>query len=119
MHLHRDQASRPAGQSKHPLDPPNDPENPGWKNLASVIGNQYLHEGRVFAPSARPGTFFWEILNAQPRGTSDTSRLATDNINNPNAINPIFLLNERLRIGHEEVLSGETLLLPGAQPRMS
>jgi mono/diheme cytochrome c family protein len=102
----------------NPLNPPNDPENPEWKNLASVIGNQYLHEGRVFAPGAKPGSFFWEILQAQPRGTSDTSRLATDNINNPNAINPIFLLNERLRIGHEEVLSGEALLLPGAQPRM-
>ena len=102
----------------NPLNPPNDPENPEWKNLASVIGNQYLHEGRVFAPGAKPGSFFWEILRAQPRGTSDTSRLATDNINNPNAINPIFLLNERLRIGHEEVLSGETLLLPGASPRM-
>lgn len=102
----------------HPLYPPYDPENPGWKNLASVIGNQYLHEGRVFAPGARPGSFFWEILNSQPRGTSDTSRLASDNINNPNAINPIFLLNERLRIAHEEALSGETLLLPGAQARM-
>ena len=102
----------------NPLNPPNDRENPEWKNLASVIGNQYLHEGRVFAPGARRGTFFWEILNAQPRGTSDTSRLATDNINNPNAINPIFLLNERLRIGHEEVLSGDTLLLPGTRSRM-
>lgn len=102
----------------NPLNPPIDPENPEWKNLASVIGNQYLHEGRVFAPGARPGTFFWEILNAQPRGTSDTSRLATDNINNPNAINPIFLLNERLRIGREQVFSGETLLLTGGQPRM-
>lgn len=102
----------------NPLSPPADPEKPEWKNLASVMGNQYLHEGRVFASGARPGSFFWEMLNAQPRGTSDTSRLATDNINNPNAINPIFLLHERLRIGHEEALSGETLLLAGTQPRM-
>jgi len=102
----------------HPLHPPPDPENPEWENLASVIGNQYLHEGRVFASGARKGTFFWEMLNAQPRGTSDTSRLATDNINNPGAINPIFLLKERLRIAHEESLSGESLLLPGTQPRM-
>lgn len=96
----------------HPLHPPAVPENPAWRNLASVIGNQYLHEGRVFAAGARPGSFFWEMLNAQPRGTSDTSRIATDNINNPNAINPIFLLKERLQIAHEEMISGETLLLP-------
>ena len=102
----------------NPLSPPADPEKPDWKNLASVIGNQYLHEGRVFASGARPGSFFWEMLNAQPRGTSDTSRLATDNINNPNAINPIFLIHERFRIGHEETLSGETLLLAGTQPKM-
>ena len=102
----------------HPLHPPDDPEKPGWNNLASVIGNQYLHEGRVFAAGARQGTFFWEMLNAQPRGTSDTSRLATDNINNPSAINSIFLLRERLRIAHEENLSGETLLLPETEARM-
>lgn len=102
----------------HPLYPPDDPETPEWKNLASAIGNQYIHEGRVFAPGAKPGTFFWEVLNAQPRGTSDTSRLASDNINNPNAINPLFLLNERLRIAHEEILSGESLLLPEAQPQL-
>ena len=102
----------------HPLHPPDDPEKPEWKNLASAIGNQYLHEGRIFGPGAKPGTFFWEVLNAQPRGTSDTSRLANDHINNPNAINPLFLLKERLRIAHEETLSGESLLLPGAQPRI-
>jgi len=102
----------------HPLHPPPNPENPEWKNLASVIGNQYIHEGRVFASGAKPGSFFWEMLNAQPRGTSDTSRIASDNINNPNAINPIFLLDERLRIAHEEILSGETLRITGTQPRM-
>lgn len=102
----------------NPLNPPADPERPDWKNLASVIGNQYLNEGRVFAAGAKPGTFFWEMLHAQPRGTSDTSRLATDHLNNPGAINSIFLLNERLAIGHEEALSGETLCLPGTKQRM-
>src|SRR5258708_12747570 len=52
------------------------------------------------------------MLKAQPPGTSDTSRIATDNINNPNAINPIFLLGERVREGEEEKLTGQTLLLP-------
>lgn len=102
----------------HPLRPPADPENPAWDNLASVIGNQYLNEGRVFGAGAKPGSFFWEMLKAQPRGTSDTSRLATDNINNPSAINSIFLLGERSRIAHEATVSGETLCLPGTEPRM-
>src|SRR6202045_2860467 len=33
----------------NPSDPPADPENPKWPNLASAIGNQYIREGPVFA----------------------------------------------------------------------
>jgi hypothetical protein len=96
----------------NPCNPPSDPENPKWPNLASAIGNQFLREGPVFAHNVKEGGFFWEMLKAQPPGTSDTSRMATDNINNPNAINPIFLLGARLDEGEEEQLTGQTLLLP-------
>src|SRR5215813_2967097 len=74
----------------HPLNPPPDPESPRWEHLASAIGNQYLREGKVFAPGTTRGSFLWEMLNAQPPGTSDTSRTATDHINNPGAINAIL-----------------------------
>jgi hypothetical protein len=96
----------------NPSNPPEDPENPKWTNLASAIGNQYIREGPVFAHNVKEGGFFWEMLKAQPPGTSDTSRIATDNINNPNAINPIFLLGVRASEGTEETLTGQTLLLP-------
>jgi len=79
----------------NPSNLPLDPENPRWENLASAIGNQYINEGKVFACNVEKGGFFYEMLAAQPRGTSDTSRIATDHINNPNAINAIFLLAER------------------------
>ena len=101
-----------------PCHPPADPVNPRWENLASAIGNQYIREGRTFANNVRPGGFFWEMLLAQPPGTSDTSRIATDHINNPNAINPIFLLGVRLAQGVEERISGESLLLPTAKNPM-
>jgi hypothetical protein len=97
----------------NPVNPPADPENPKWENLASAIGNQYIREGRVFANTVREGGFFWEMLKTQPPGTSDTSRIATDHINNPNAINAIFVLGERLRIAEEEKLAGDSLHLPG------
>src|SRR5260370_33777992 len=71
-----------------------------------------MREGPVFAQNVKEGGFFWEMLKAQPPGTSDTSRIATDNINNPNAINPIFLLGVRASEGAEETLAGQTLLLP-------
>ncbi len=93
----------------HPTRPPADPENPRWENLASAIGNQYIDEGKVFACNVEKGGFFHEMIAAQPRGTSDTSRIATDHINNPNAINAIFLLAERERITTPEKLGPHTL----------
>jgi hypothetical protein len=102
----------------HPDHPPADPENPHWEDLASAIGNQYIREGRVFAHNVQPGGFFWEMLETQPPGTSDTSRIATDHINNPNAINAIFDLGSRLTVTEKEELDGETRLLPMTQSRM-
>lgn len=97
----------------HPLDPPPDPENPRWEHLASAIGNQYLREGTVFAPGTVRGSFLWEMLNAQPPGTSDTSRTATDHINNPGAINAIFDLDARLAVAvPERMADGETRRVP-------
>jgi len=105
--------------SPHPSNPPADPENPRWENLASAIGNQYIREGKVFAPNVEKGGFFYEELAAQPPGTSDTSRIATDHINNPNAINPIFLLAERERIAETEKMAGGALALPGEKEEMA
>jgi hypothetical protein len=104
--------------SPYPDNPPADPENPHWENLASAIGNQYINEGKVFACNVEKGGFFYEMLAAQPRGTSDTSRIATDHINNPNAINAIFLLAERERIAAPEKMAGGTLALPGEKEEM-
>jgi hypothetical protein len=103
----------------NPVNPPKNPESPGWENLASAIGNQYINEGKVFACNVEKGGFFYEMLAAQPRGTSDTSRIATDHINNPNAINPIFLLGERERIAAREKMAGGTLDLPGEENEMN
>jgi hypothetical protein len=103
----------------NPSNPPDDPENPRWENLASAIGNQYINEGKVFACNVEKGGFFYEMLAAQPRGTSDTSRIATDHINNPNAINAIFLLAERERIAGTEKVADGSLALPGEKQDMS
>lgn len=89
----------------HPLNPPSDPAAPKWENLASVIGNQYLHEGNAMCFDLKPGNFLWEMVNAQPRGTSDTSRIATDYINNPNTMNAIFDLGARLSQARSERMS--------------
>lgn len=102
----------------NPCNPPADPENPRWENLSSAIGNQYIREGRTFANLVKPGGFFWEMLKTQPPGTSDTSRIATDHINNPNTINPIFELAARLNVAEPEDLAGDTLNLPTVKAHM-
>jgi len=92
----------------HPQRPPQDPANPRWENLAANLGNQYFHEGRIFFGSGKivfggenggqglgNEDFLHQLGETQQRGTSETSRLSYDFINNPNAINSIFYLHNR------------------------
>ena len=76
----------------NPINPPIDPDNATWANLFPTIGNQYFEEGTLFSLNMTPADFRWHVANRQPAGTSDTSRFATDHINNANAINTIFNL---------------------------
>jgi hypothetical protein len=103
----------------NPINPPIDPENPRWENLASGIGNQYIREGKVFACNVEKGSFFYEELAAQPPGTSDISRIASDNINNPSAIYGMFLSAERALLSAPEKMAGGTLALPGQREEMA
>lgn len=93
--------------SFNPLAPPKDPNEPAWDNLASMIGNQYLREGRLFAGINKisPDQFTWHYIETQQPGTSETSRLDTDFINNPNVINSVYRLKERLRIAKPEAIT--------------
>jgi hypothetical protein len=102
----------------HPLHPPADPEQPGWQNLSSIIGAQYLKPGRIFMLPHQEGSFFFQVVNSMPPGTVDTSALATDNINNPRTMNAIYSLGTRLKIAATETLAGGNLDLPGTQPAM-
>ena len=85
----------------NPLHPPADPEHPTWHNLHPGIGNQYFRE-QVFNtakyPASRelkPSDFRWQVANSEPPGTSDTSQVATDHIDNAGTINNIAYLNFR------------------------
>lgn len=76
-----------------PARPPADPAHPKWENLKFTLGNQYFKEGEFFkAGTNGKDDFRWHALDTQQAGTSDTSRIPNDHINNPNSINPIFSL---------------------------
>jgi hypothetical protein len=92
----------------NPLHPPKDPEHPMWQNLHPGIGNQYLRE-QIFNTAKYPATrelapndFRWQVAHAEPPGTSDTSQVATDHIDNASAINSIAEFN--FRPMHDEVM---------------
>ena len=85
----------------NPLHPPSDPEHPTWHNLHPGIGNQYFRE-QLFNTAKYPAErglkqsdFRWQVANAEPPGTSDTSQVATDHIDDPSTINNIVDLNSR------------------------
>jgi hypothetical protein len=102
-----------------PTHPPLDPAHPRWADLNSTIGNQYLRMDRVLVHDADPTNFLYQIVQSYPPGTMDVSLIATDHINNPRTINPIYLLGPRLmeaRLWGRETLVGDQLnnkQLPG------
>ncbi len=100
----------------NPLQPPANVEEPAWENLSAVIGNQYLEEVRLFTGALPQEDFRWHVANTQQPGTSDTSRFATDFINNPNAINPIFHLDARCRLKTPERITAEMAKLIKTMP---
>lgn len=81
--------------SFHPLAPPSDANNPDWRNLSGNIGAQYLSMRATVGGQLTPDQFVYHLLDSQPRGTIDTSLIASDNINNPNTMNAVFGLKER------------------------
>ncbi len=105
--------------SFNPLKPAADPEKPKWENLSSTIGNQYFNASRIFGNGAPPDSYAYQLFRSWPRGTVDTSFIATDNLNNPSKINPIFAIPARLTAAHEEDIAGGALQFPGEQNRMA
>ena len=105
--------------SFNPAKPPDDAENPRWENLSSTIGNQYFKSSAIFSSSAAPDSFAYQVLHSWAPGTLDTSFLATDNLNNPSNMNPIYAVPARMAVAHVEEIIGGALNFPGEQPQMA
>jgi hypothetical protein len=115
-----------------PLNPPKDPVNPRWENMAANMGNQYFREGdmffgagRVVGGNANPGpsynngdgdpydtkgldetSFLYQYAHTQQPGTSETSRFSYDFINNPNTINQIINIGARAKFTEKASTGG-------------
>ena len=102
-----------------PIHPPADPAHPQWADLNSTVGAQYLWWDRLFAYSADLKNFLYQVVHSYAPGTTETSIVSTDYINNPRSNNAIYYLGARLALAHhwgKETLKGEELnnkQLPG------
>ncbi|MHA3771707.1 hypothetical protein ACXR0O_09245 [Verrucomicrobiota bacterium sgz303538] len=101
--------------SFHPLNPPVDVAEPAWDNISGNIGAQYLRIRAVFGNMLAKDNFVYHVLDSQPPGTIDTSLIASDNINNPNTMNSIFGVPQRVGrsfANPKEKLSGDSADFP-------
>jgi hypothetical protein len=94
----------------NPINPPPDPNAPGWEHLSSNVGAQYFWVDRVLYWRHRPDDFAFQLFHASRPGTLDTSFISSDNINNPRSMNAVYLLGPRLaiatRTGREQLTGG-------------
>jgi hypothetical protein len=95
-----------------PTHPPDDPENPKWENLSSLVGAQYFWIDRILAWDPDNSSFPVQLFHTSRPGTLDTSLISSDNINNPRTMNAVYDLPARMEIAKRwgtETLAGGNL----------
>jgi hypothetical protein len=86
-----------------PLNPPRDSAHPQWENLKGAVGNQYTRISEILASGMSPATVEFQVFAHARPGTSDTSAVPTDQINNPGTINAIINTKRRPTFDDEVV----------------
>ena len=95
-----------------PTHPPDDPENPKWENISSLVGAQYFWVDRILAWGSDDTSFPVQLFHTSRPGTLDTSLISSDNINNPRSMNAVYNLPARMDIAKRwgtETLAGGNL----------
>lgn len=87
-----------------PLNPPADPANPKWENIKGLIGNQYTRISEIMVSGMASNTLEWQMFAHARPGTSDTSAIPTDQVNNPGTINALINIPQRPVFANESVL---------------
>jgi hypothetical protein len=87
-----------------PLNPPVDPAHPAWENIKGLLGNQYTRISEIMVSGMDQNTLEWQMFAHARPGTSDTSAIPNDQVNNPGTINAIINLAQRPTFAGEEVL---------------
>jgi hypothetical protein len=87
-----------------PLNPPDDPANPKWENIKGLVGNQYTRISEILVSGMGRNTLEWQMFAHARPGTSDTSAIPTDQVNNPGTINAL------INMAHRPVFENESII---------
>jgi mono/diheme cytochrome c family protein len=79
----------------NPAKPPLDPEHPKWENLSGLIGNQYIRVSEVLISGMPHDDLLWQVFAHARPGTSDTSAIPNDQVNNAGTINALINIVQR------------------------
>lgn len=87
-----------------PLNPPADPAEPKWENIKGLLGNQYTRISEIMVSGMASNTLEWQMFAHARPGTSDTSAIPTDQVNNPGTINALINIAKRPTFADESVV---------------
>ncbi len=87
-----------------PLKPPEDPEHPRWKNIRGTVGNQYIRVSQIMISGMPTDSLEWQVFSHSRPGTTDTSAVPTDQVNNAGTINAIINSKQRPTFPGEKVV---------------
>jgi hypothetical protein len=87
-----------------PLNPPKDTASPKWENIKGLVGNQYSRFSEIMVSGMPTDTLEWQVFAHARPGTSDTSAVPTDQVNNPGTINALINVKQRPTFENEEVM---------------
>ncbi len=88
----------------NPANPPADPAHPEWDNLLGMIGNQYARFSEILASGMPTSSLEWQVFAHARPGTTDTSAVPTDQVNNPGTMNALLNIRHRPVFENEKVL---------------
>lgn len=86
-----------------PLNPPADPAHPKWENIKGLVGNQYSRMSELLGSGMPKAGLEWQMFTHARPGTTDTSAISHDQINNPGTMNAIINLAQRPLFASEVV----------------
>lgn len=88
----------------NPAKPPKDPEHPQWDNISGLVGNQYIRISEIMVSGMSKDDLLWQVFAHARPGTSDTSAIPNDQVNNAGTINALINIAQRPTFANEDVM---------------